>query len=271
MTTLLRWFQKHKIITIGLLLALFGATFLIRQRLKGGSRNTSIGVVRRGLVLESVYGIGTVTAVRSYQLKMGVVSTIRKIFVREGDTVKRGQRLADLEGTGNFSAPFDGTITFLPARDGETVFAQSVILNLVDLSDRYLLVSLEQRGAIRVKQGQKAKISFDNMRGNSYDGIVESLYSNDNSFLVRVGAQSLPPQILPGMTADVAIAVGEHAGALLVPAGALESGHVFVKRGFGRPTPIPVETGLADGAVVEITLGDLKEGEELFIEKRPGP
>jgi hypothetical protein len=66
--------------------------------------------------VESVYGIGMVTATRSFQLKLGVTSTIRRLFVREGDQVRRGQQLADLDGV-PFSAPFDGTITLLPFTD----------------------------------------------------------------------------------------------------------------------------------------------------------
>ena len=52
--------------------------------------------VRRGTVVESVYGIGTVAANRSFQLRSGVTSAIQRLHVKEGDRVERGAPLVDL-------------------------------------------------------------------------------------------------------------------------------------------------------------------------------
>jgi multidrug efflux pump subunit AcrA (membrane-fusion protein) len=225
--------------------------------------------IKKGLIVESVYGIGTVTAIRSFQLKLGVTSTIQRVFVKEGDQVTRDQRLVDLDGV-VFNAPFSGTITLLPFKTGETVFPQAVILSLVDLQDRYVLVTLEQQAALRVRRGQKAKLSFDSLREESYDGLVEAIYSSDNNFFVRIGIGGLPSQILPGMTADVAIGITEHRDALIVPVAAIDAGKVYVKRGLGTST-VAVQTGIIDGAMAEIVGGDVREGERLAIRKKVGP
>jgi multidrug efflux pump subunit AcrA (membrane-fusion protein) len=225
--------------------------------------------IQKGAIVESVYGIGTVTATRSFQLKLGVTGTIRRLFVKEGDQVRRHQTLVDLDGV-PFNAPFDGTITLLPFKVGETVFPQSVVLSIVDLQDRYVLVTLEQQAALRVRRGQKAKLSFDSLREESYDGLVEAIYSSDNNFFVRIGIAGLPSQILPGMTADVAIGISEHRDALIVPVAAIDAGKVYVKRGLGT-TAVAVKTGIVDGAKAEIVEGDLREGERVVIRKKVGP
>ena len=182
---------------------------------------SSVERVKKGMVIESVYGIGTVIANKTFQFKVGVPTTIRSVYVKEGDFVKAGQKIVDLEGV-HSSAPYSGVVTFLPVKVGETVFAQSIVYVLSDLSDRYLTVSLEQRGAIKVRQGQKTKISFESLREKTFQGIVESVYSYESNFLVRIGVSELPSQILPGMTADVAIGINEHKDKLIVPVSATQ-------------------------------------------------
>lgn len=221
--------------------------------------------VRRDRIVESVYGIGTVRANRIFQLKPGIVTTISRLHVKEGDSVTEGQKLLELDRGMAFSAPFSGTVTSLPAREGENVFAQSVILELVDLKDRYVTVSLEQRAAVRVKKGQSARLSFENLRETAHAGRVESVYSSGNDFLVRIEAAELPAEILPGMTADVAIGINEHADALLVPVAAIQQGTVTVRRDGGKPFSTSVRIGIVDGALAEVLSGDLKPGDRVFL------
>lgn len=263
------WIRAHRLMTLLIAAVAIALTLALTLRAGNSRGETLSDPIAKGAIVESVYGIGTVTATRSFQLKLGVTSTIRRLFVKEGDQVKRDQRLVDLDGV-LFSAPFDGTITLLPFKVGETVFPQSVVLSIVDLQDRYALVTLEQQAALRVRRGQKAKLSFDSLRAESYDGQVEAIYSNDNNFLVRIGIASLPPQILPGMTADVAIGITEKRDALIIPVAAIDAGKVYVKRGIGTTT-VTVKTGIVDGAMAEIVSGELQEGERLVIRKKVAP
>jgi macrolide-specific efflux system membrane fusion protein len=226
--------------------------------------------IQRGTVIESVYGIGTVKATKTFDLKAGVVSSIRNLYVQEGDKVKKGAPLADFDTGSRFTAPFDGTITWVPYNVGENVFLQSVIVSLTDLNDRYMIVSLEQRGAIKVKVGQKVRINFDSMRNETYKGEVKSVYSHENDFRVRITANDLPDQILPGMTGDVAISIREHPNALIVPLAAIKNGKVEVLKN-GRKKSVAVTTGVIDGAMAEITAGELQEGDRLVLQKAPSP
>lgn len=269
MKSLIGWILAHRIQASLLVVALIVVAAVVGLSARSQQGETLSEPIRKGPIVESVYGIGTVTATRSFQLKLGVTSTIRRLFVKEGDQVRRDQRLVDLDGV-LFNAPFDGTITLLPFKVGETVFPQSVVLSIVDLQDRYVLVTLEQQAALRVRRGQKARLSFDSLREESYDGLVEAIYSNDNNFFVRIGIAGLPPQVLPGMTADVAIGIAEHRDALIVPVAAIDAGKVYVKRGLGT-TAVTVKTGIVDGAMAEIVEGGLREGERLVIRRKVGP
>ena len=265
------WIKQHKFLAAVAVLVVAAGLVALIVRVQRLEAETLSSPIVRGSIIESVYGIGTVKATRSFQLKTGVGTTIQQLYVEEGEAVKRGQRLVALSSVGTFTAPFDGTITSLPFKIGESAFAQAAILQIVDLSDRYLSVSVEQRGALRVRPGQKARISIEGMREQFYEGVVESVYSRDNDFLVRIDISKLPPQVLPDMTADVAIGIAARANVLLIPVSALSEGRVYVKRGAGRSKAVEVKTGIVDAELAEVVSGDLREGDQLVIRGKTKP
>lgn len=225
--------------------------------------------IKRGSIVDAVYGIGTLTAEKSLSIKSGVTSGIRKIYAKEGDLVKKGQRLLNLEEAGEFIAPFDGVVSNLSLKEGETVFAQTSILTLTDRSAFYLIVSIEQQAALKVKTGMSVRISFDGMRNKNFSGRVEAVYANSSEFVARISVRDLPENILPGMAADVAIVLLEKQDVLLIPVAAIRSGKVKLK----RDSQVKIEsitTGLVDGAFAEIISGDLREGDTVLLEGRGG-
>lgn len=271
MQRLANWIKQHKLVAAIVVVVVAAALVGLAARLRHLEGQTLSAPISRGSIIESVYGIGTVKATRSFQFKTGVATTVQRLYVEEGDNVKRGQRLVTLSSIGTFTAPFAGTVTSLPFKVGETAFAQSAVLHLVDLSDRYLSVSVEQRGALRVRAGQKARISIEGMRDHYYEGTVESVYSHDNDFLVRIDISKLPPQVLPDMTADVAIGIAEHDDVLLIPVSALTDGKVSVRGAAGETRTVAVKTGVVDGEMAEVVSGDLHVGDRLVIRGKTKP
>jgi multidrug efflux pump subunit AcrA (membrane-fusion protein) len=223
---------------------------------------------RRGPIVEAVYGIGTVTAYKTYQIRFATAQTVRGIYVREGDLVRAGQSLVATEGdlmrTSN--APFAGTVTAIPYKVGEVVPPQTPVLTLTDLGDRYVVVSLEQQGAIRVLRGQPAILSFESLRNQSFRGTVRTVFSNDNQFLVHVVVPDLPDQILPGMTADVAIEVARRTDAVLVPVAAISDGAITVVSG-NATRRVPIKLGTVDGEWAEVLGSDLRGGESVVLNR----
>ncbi len=257
--------QSHKVLSSGLFVALLGLASAVTVIVKRSSGTLS-SPLRLSTIVRSVYGIGTVTAAHSYHLKLGVVSRIDDLFVKEGDFVTKGESLLKIDGT-TYRAPFPGTITALPFKVGENVFTNVSALSLVNLLDRYLVVSLEQQGALRVLKGQKVIMSFDSIRDNSYTGVVESVYSSENSFLARINVSTLPGRILPDMTADVAITLEEKQNAIVIPVEALDDGKVRIKRGRSPMKLLNVKTGIVNGAFAEVISGDVKVGDRVLLKR----
>ena len=225
---------------------------------------------KKGTVIESVYGMGIVVSANSFNLKVGVSEKISRLYVREGDYVKNGQELVKLEGLPVFRSSIGGTVTKIFYSQGETVFPGSAVLTVMDIHDRYITVTLEQEGALRVKKGQKARFSFESIRDKRFGGVVEALYPGMGQFIARIKTDDLPDEILPGMTADVAIDIGKKEDVILIPFAAIQSGRVNLRRN-GKRMKNPVTIGNVDGQWAELVSGDIKMSDEILVLKTNMP
>jgi macrolide-specific efflux system membrane fusion protein len=266
--SLVKWIGHHRFVSAAALFALLAIGIFARVQFTHAQGAVTPPIVR-GNITQSVYGIGTVTTNRSFQLMPGVIGTIDGIFVQEGETVKKGQKLLSIDRV-LYHAPFAGTVTMLADKVGENVFATVPVFSLVDLNDRYVVVSLEQQGALRVKPGQIVKLSFDTIRESNFDGTVTSIYSNATGYLARIDIANLPARVLPFMTADVAITLLTHQNVLLIPVATLEDGkYVWVKRGI--PKRVEVKIGIVDKDVAEVIGGGIQAGDRLVIKTKASP
>jgi multidrug efflux pump subunit AcrA (membrane-fusion protein) len=215
-----------------------------------------------GPIVESIYGLGTVQSDNVYTLKLGVTTMVKKLFVKEGEYVKKGQRLIqfDEEGLRSQFAPFAGSVTQINYFAGETVFPQAPILTLMDLKNRYVSVAIDQEGALRVRPKQKAVLSFESMESTPIVGSVRTIFPRQGQLVAHIEATQLPAEILPGMTADVAIVVGEKKSATLVPIKAIRQNTIRLKKEGGL-TVTSVKLGIVDAEWAEILNPPLNESD----------
>lgn len=256
----IEWIKKHKLWLILGLAVIAGCTMGLRIW-KAWSQRVYPKI---GNMVESVYGIGTVTARHTYQLKLGVSDTLAKLYVDEGAAVEKGQALIALVDNHTVRAPFAGVITSLPYKEGESVFPQVPVLTLTDLKNPYIVVTLEQSGAIPVHCGQKAFLSFESLRSQKIDGTVSAIYPKDGEFYVNIEAPGLPNGILVGMTCDVAIQVAAKENVLQVPLVAVDRGTVTLLKG-GIPKKVAVKVGATDGQWTEITDKSVQPDDTLLL------
>lgn len=230
-------------------------------------RNNQVEYVnpRYGPIVEAIYGLGKVKTDRVYEVKLGVIKVIRKIYVREGETVRKGDRLVRFDGDLVFTAPFNGTVTLVAFHENQSVFPQQPVVRVEDLSTKYIEVSLEQQGALRVRPGLPVRVVFESVRGEVLKGKVSAIFSRNEEFLAHIDVP-LADNILPGMTADVAIEVSHKDKALLVPLSAITDGRVRVKRDGKRKT-IKLTIGSIDGNWAEVLDGDITVNDEVLIPK----
>ncbi len=218
----------------------------------------------RGNISEAVYGLGKVKSQKRFEVIVGIISTVTKRFVNEGDLVEKGRPLVEVNGQTVFRAPFKGTITFANLYAGETAIPNSPIIRLEDLENKYIELSLEQQSALRVKLGQTVQVSFESLRGKNLLGKVSALFPRQDEFIVHIQVDSLDANILPGMTADVMIEIGSIKNAIVLPLTAVKNGMIVVKRN-GHWEKIKVEVGQIDGLFAEIKDPALTEQDSVRI------
>ena len=163
-------------------------------------------------------------------------------------------------------SPIEGTVTSVAYKVGELVTPQVSIVTVTNLEHLYLEVSLEQQSILRVKKGQSVSVSFESLRNEKCEGQVASVYPRDSQFIVRIELKTWPSGVLPGMTADVAILVGQKTGVLLVPIRAILAGQVTRIRD-GKKERIPIKLGVIDGEWGEVASENILETDELLARK----
>ncbi len=250
--------------TLFTLVLIFILAILLTQVNKLKKKSAEINP-KIGPIVESIYGLGTVQSDNIYNLKLGVTSRIKKLFVSEGDKVRKGQRLLMFDGEGMQSefAPFDATVTQINYYSGETVFPQSPVLTLMDLDKRYISVTIDQEGALRVRPKQKTFLSFESLEVNALEGTVRAIFPKQTQMVAHIDSPHLPPEILPGMTADVAIVIQEKQEAILLPLKVIKQGKINLKVN-NELVLTPVKLGIVDTDWGEILSPKLNKND--FIE-----
>lgn len=237
----------------------------VRQR--NAAKMEILSPIIEGPIIEAVYAIGKVEAVRRFQAKAGVPSGISKLPVREGTSVRRYDPLVHfVEGT-IIRAPFSGTVSRVNYKEGESVFSGNVVVEVIDPSEYEVRVVLDQRAAMRVKRGQIGKMSFDGLREKEFDAEVRAVYSSDAQFTVLLVPKSLPTEVLEGMTADISIEISRKDLGTTVPVASLQNGAVIRVRG-GKRESVLVQTGVVSGDRVEIISGDLSKDDQVVVKAK---
>jgi multidrug efflux pump subunit AcrA (membrane-fusion protein) len=218
----------------------------------------------KGEIVEAVYGLGTVESDDVFYAKAAIISTVLEFYVREGEDVVKNQKLFKNDQGAIVYAPFAGRITDIPVAAHENLFPSTIILSLCNLEKLYLSVSLEQQGAMRIKKGLNAEISFEFFRNKKINGKIETIYPRKNEFVAKVRFEKNPEGVLPGMTADVAFEIDRKKDAVLVPAKALVNGNLIVSQN-GKKNKYQAKVGLVDLEYAEILEPVLSLDDELII------
>ncbi len=221
-------------------------------------------LVERGNFVESVFGLATIQSSNVYHLRIAVPSIIVKIFVEKGDFVRSGEDLVRFDSFGNLKSPIKGVVTNFNYEQGELVSPQSPILTVTDLDRKYLSVFLEERSAVKVRRDQKVRLRFEALGDLVFIGKVESVYPSEGQFEVKIGMEKFPAELLPGMTADVAIEVKIRDNALLIPIKAVQNGEVTIVNG-SKLIKKKIQVGMKNSSKMEVFSSDLKEGDRILL------
>lgn len=185
-------------------------------------------------------------------------------------------------------APIDGTVIQRTIRVGETVVPGTMatldersLLVVADLSVLVAKADLNQIDVAKVQLGQTVTLTLDALPGKTYKAAITKIApasilpkgKDVEVFPVEATLEGAPPEIKPGMTADVKIHVETRKNVLKLPIEAVvkEKGKTFVNKLTHNPpgkgpatTRVDIQPGVRNDRDQEI-LGGLSEGDEVLI------
>src|SRR5712671_5057566 len=155
-------------------------------------------------------------------------------------------RVSDVLRKTTYEAPFDGVITNLPVREGETVVIGiqnspgSTLMTLADMSVITAEVKVDETDIVNVQMGQPAQVTIDAIPKKIFNAVVTEIGNNAivrstgvatsqqttasqeaKDFKVVVTLQEPPENLRPGLSATAKITTAVRNNVLSIPIQAL--------------------------------------------------
>jgi HlyD family secretion protein len=155
-------------------------------------------------------------------------------------------RVTDVLQKTSYNAPFDGVVTNLPVREGETVVMGiqnapgSTLMTIADMSIITAEVMVDETDIVNVRLGQPAEVTIDAIPKKVFHGTVAEIGDNAivrssgvstsqqttaseeaKDFKVVVNVQDAPRDLRPGLSTTAKITTATRGNALALPIQAL--------------------------------------------------
>ncbi|HTR64569.1 MAG TPA: efflux RND transporter periplasmic adaptor subunit [Terriglobales bacterium] len=163
-----------------------------------------------------------------------------------GENAANLTRVSDVLQKTTYAAPYDGMVTNLPVREGETVVIGiqnspgSTLMTIADMSVITAEVNVDETDVVNVKLGQPAEVMIDAIPKKTFKAVVTEIGNNAiirstgvstsqqntaseeaKDFKVVVTLQNPPPSLRPGLSATAKITTASRSQALSIPIQAL--------------------------------------------------
>ncbi len=173
-------------------------------------------------------------------------------------------------------APFDGVIAQNNLVVGELPPSNNAALTLIDDSQRYVDLAIDETDVVKVVEGQMVEFSFDGLPGATITGTVSRVAVTPTvvgqlvTYPVRVLLDATDEPVRIGMSATATIVVDELRDVLMLPNRFIridrtsQQAYVTVADENGQTTEIPVELGLRSDIDSQISAG-LEPGQRVVL------
>jgi RND family efflux transporter MFP subunit len=166
------------------------------------------------------------------------------------------------------TAPFDGVVSQVLARPGDLISGGAPIAILIATS-RTVRANISEENFAGIRIGQKASVRFLTYGNQLYDATVSKILPTADPatqrYVVFLTVDLPVERLVPGLTGEATIVVGEHDNALIIPRRALSYGTLYVVKN-GRVQLRSVSVGYFGLNEAEITKG-VEEGDEVIVEE----
>ncbi|MBI3535382.1 MAG: efflux RND transporter periplasmic adaptor subunit [Deltaproteobacteria bacterium] len=291
--------SKKLIIVSILCLVLLGGGFLWMTLQKKSDLYKTV-IVKKGNIDITVLSTGVVQPENRLGIKPPITGRIEKIFVKEGQKIKKGGFLAIMSSTERAAlldaaraqspeelkqwedvirpipiiAPIDGTLIAKNIEEGQTFTNQEAIFVMSD--HLTIKAQVDETDISQIKLNQTAQVVLDAFPHQKIEAIVDKIAyeakttNNVTTYVVDVLPTEVPDFMRSGMTANIIFHISSQTDVLLIPAEAIKTEEnkfyvlVPVESQLHSVQKKYIATGLSDGKNIEVQSG-LNENESILI------
>jgi RND family efflux transporter MFP subunit len=251
--------------------------------------------VRKGQPLLSIYSPQLVATQREYLAALDTARALQKssdatvaqggkdllvaarrrltLWDISGKQIDRLERTRNVRKDLTLYSPISGIVTHRAVVVGDHVKAGMNLLKIAALDPIWVIGSVYESDIPLVEKGMEAKVSFDNLPGESFKGKVDYSYpyleGASRTGKIRIVMPNKDGKILPEMYASVALSVQLSPETLQIPSNAVirassDDTIVFIAKGDGKFEGRKVVLGpIGDGDTVMVKAG-LEAGEKVL-------
>ncbi|HVU24529.1 MAG TPA: efflux RND transporter periplasmic adaptor subunit [Opitutus sp.] len=241
----------------------------------GTSTKVDLDVARDNLAyLEHLTETGNYPLKELERQRRGVKETERRLELEQVDAK---QTLAGFENTLKMKrralaemkirAPFDGLISHVGSPPGDLIGGGEPVASIISNSC-VVEARISEENYSAVRSGQHATVRFLGFGDTTFPATVAQILPTADPetqrYVAILDVQIDPAKLVPGLTGEVYITVGERDAKALVPRRALVDNVVYLVQG-GRVHFRKVEVGYVNLNIAEITQG-LAPGDRVIVE-----
>ena len=224
--------------------------------------------------LETYYNFdGLVKAKRTQTITSAQAGTVRTVYVRQNEQVKKGTKLYRLDNGETVQADMAGEVTGLYIEEGSIVSAGETTAQIIDMSSLEAELKVDEYDVAAVTPGMPVQISVL-ATGGQFTGNVTALDKNgtasgDLSYYTAAVALESGEGVYPGMQISAKILREKAENAVLLRQDAIQfdeynKPYVYMRGADGKEVvQVGVSVGASDGIYCEITDG-LKTGDTVL-------
>lgn len=224
--------------------------------------------------LETYYNFdGLVKAKRTQTITSAQAGTVRTVYVRQNEQVKKGAKLYRLDDGETVQADMAGEVTGLYIEEGSVVSAGETTAQIIDMSSLEVELKVDEYDVAAVTPGMPVQISVL-ATGGQFTGSVTALDKNgtasgDLSYYTAAVVLESGEGVYPGMQISAKILREKAENAVLLRQDAIQfdeynKPYVYMRGADGKEVvQAGVSVGASDGIYCEITDG-LKAGDTVL-------
>jgi membrane fusion protein (multidrug efflux system) len=234
-----------------------------------------VAPVSRGNVASTCEALGSVTADKTAQVFPETMGRVTKILVKEGAYVSKDDNLMAMRNEaigfeyeeGFIKSPISGNVAKVTVDVGAMVNPQASVAVIMDYSSIQVEFNVAEANMNCINKNSRVRVMIDALPNETFQGVVSEITPVVDPVTRTLGVKATVNNsrklLRPGMTARVAINLGEKSNVLVIPKDALLDGYLFVVSD-STAERREVVPGIIGDKNAEIISG-LKDGERVVV------